>query len=51
MKKKGLEARTLVLWIVAIVILIVFIAGFIILRQKDISMMEFIKNLFRFRGK
>lgn len=48
-EKKALEFETLVLIIVAVVILIVLIGGYVILRQKDISALEFIKNLFRFR--
>ena len=48
--KRGLEIEALVWIIVAVVILIVMVAAFIILRQKDVSMLEFIKNLFRFRG-
>lgn len=46
--KKGMEIEALAWWIIAVIILIVLIVGFIILRQKDVSAIEFIKNLFRF---
>lgn len=46
--KKGIEMQTLVLWIVAVAILIIVIMGYVILTRKDISVIEFVKNLFRF---
>ncbi len=51
MNKKAIEMEVLVWWIVAAVILIVVVGGLIILRAKNISLLELIKNLFRFRGK
>ena len=46
--KKGIAMSALAWWIIAVVLLLVVIAGYIILRQKNISALEFIKNLFRF---
>jgi hypothetical protein len=46
--KKGIEMETLVWIIVAVVILAVMIIGFIIMRDKDMGIVEFIKNMFRF---
>lgn len=46
--KKGMEIETLGWWIIAVIILIVLVVGYVILRQKDVSAIEFIKNLFRF---
>ena len=49
-KKKGfVMSSNLVYWIVAAVILIVVVVLFIFLRQKNVSALEFIKNLFKFR--
>ena len=36
--------------IVAVVILVVVLVGYYYLKNKDISLIEFIKNLFRFRS-
>ena len=47
--KKALEIEILVYIIVAVVILIVVIVGYILVTKKNISALEFIKNLFRFR--
>ena len=47
--KEGIEIEVLVWWIVAAVILIVMVVAFIILKNKEISMIELIKNLFRFK--
>ena len=47
--KKGMEIETLVWIIIAVVILVVMVTAFIILRGKDVGMIEYIKNLFRFR--
>ncbi len=46
--KKAIEVEMLAWWIIALVILVVLIVGFIVLKQKDVSALEFIKNLFRF---
>lgn len=49
-KKGFVMSSTLVYWIVAAIVLVVIIVLFIFLRQKDVSALEFIKNLFKFRG-
>lgn len=51
LNKKAIAVESLVWIIVAVVILVVIIAGYVIITKKDISLIEFIKNLFRFRGK
>ena len=48
--KKGLEISTLGKWIIAIVILAIMVAGYIILRNKDIGIIKYIENLFRFKS-
>lgn len=48
--KKAIETEVLVWTIVGIIILILSIVGYIILTKKDLSLLEFIKNLFRFGG-
>ncbi len=47
--KKGMEIEILVWIIIAVVILVVMVAAFMILKNKDAGFVEFIKNLFRFR--
>ena len=49
-EKKAIEIEVLTWWIIAIAILVLLAVGFIILRKKDISAIEFIKNLFRFKS-
>jgi len=49
-RKRGMETETLGWWIIAIAILVIVIVGFIILKGKGISAIEYIKNLFRFGG-
>jgi len=36
-------------WLIAIIIFVLMVAGYIILKNKDISILEYIKNLFIFR--
>ena len=47
--KKGLESEVLVWWIVALVVFAIMIGGFIVLQNKGVDSIEFLKNLFRFR--
>ncbi|HUS50682.1 MAG TPA: hypothetical protein VMZ91_10985 [Candidatus Paceibacterota bacterium] len=47
-EKKAVEIDVLTWWFIAIAICIVMVVAFIILRKKDISAIEFIKNLLRF---
>lgn len=47
--KKGMEMEILGWWIIALVVLAIMIAGFMILKGKGIGAIEFIKNMFRFR--
>lgn len=49
-RERGGEVSNVLLYIiVAVIILVVLVTGIIILSKKDISFMEFIKNLFIFR--
>lgn len=45
--KRGFEIEALGWWILAIAILIIFIIGWIILKDKNLGMIEYLKNLFR----
>lgn len=47
--KKGVAVEELLWWIIAIATLAVVVFGYIYLKHKGISAIEFIKNLFRFR--
>ena len=48
--KKGMELEMLGYWIIAIAILVLLVIGYIVLREKGISALDFIKNLFRFKS-
>jgi len=48
MKKRGLELEMLGWWIMAFLVLVVFIVGYFILTGKGEGMLEHLKNLFRF---
>ncbi len=46
--KKAIEIEVLTWWIIAIAVLVLVIVGYLILKGKGISAIEFIKNLLRF---
>lgn len=46
--KRGFEIEVLGWWILALAVLGIMLAGFIILKGKGIGAVEFIKNMFRF---
>ena len=48
--KKGIEMEMMVWMLIAIAILVIMVAAYIILRGKGINALDYIKNLFRFRG-
>lgn len=48
--KKGIETEMLIGIIIMVVVLVIMITSFIFLKAKGISAVDFIKNLFRFRG-
>ena len=49
MNKKGdVDIDTLVFWIIAILVLVVFIGGMFILKGKGVGALDYIKELFRF---
>ena len=50
MKKriKGMETEMLGWWIIAIAVLVVMVIGYFILKDKGISAIDYIQNLFRF---
>ncbi len=48
--KKGIELEMLGWWIIALVVLVLLIMAILILKSKGISAIDYIKNLFRFKG-
>ena len=48
--KKGIEMEMLAYWIIAIAVLALIVVGYLILKTKNISALDYIKNLFRFGG-
>jgi len=49
-KKGAIELDMLAWWIIAVVVLVIIIAGIFILKGKGSGLIEHIKNLFRFRS-
>ncbi len=47
--KKGMELEMLGWWLIAFAVLVIVIIGIIILKEKGLGALDFIKNLFRFR--
>lgn len=51
MKKKGdVEFDELIPWLIGLVLFALMVIGYFYLKNKDINLIEYIKNLFRFRG-
>lgn len=48
--KKAIEIEMLTWWLIALVVLILVIAVYLILKGKGDSALEYIKNLFRFKS-
>ena len=48
--KKAMELEMLGWWVIAIVVLVIIVVGIVILKSKGISALDYIKNLFRFKG-
>jgi len=48
--KKGMEIAVLAGIIILIFFLVIAVAGYIILKTKGINLIDYIRNLFRFRG-
>ncbi len=48
--KKGIELEILAWWIIAVVVLVIIVVALIILNTKGISLIDFIKDLFRFKS-
>jgi len=48
--KKGFEIEVLGWWIIALLVLVLLIVGVIIFKEKLVSAVNYIKDLFRFRG-
>lgn len=48
--KKAIEIEMLGWWIIALAVLVILIIAAIILKSKGISAIDYIKNLFRFKG-
>jgi len=49
-KKNAMEMEIIGWWVISIGVLVIIIVGIMILKSKGINALEFIKNLFRFRG-
>jgi len=50
MKKRGfIVSDTLAWWIIGIVVLVLSLVFYIVLREKGTNILEFLKNLVRFR--
>ncbi len=49
-KKKGMEIKMLAWWILALVLLGIMTGAYFILKSKGIDAIEYVKNIFRFRG-
>lgn len=50
-KKGDMELETIAYWIIGLAILVVVVIGFMILKNKNLGAVEFVKNLFRFGGR
>jgi uncharacterized protein YoxC len=48
LNKKGIEMAYLAYWIIALVLLVMVVVGYIYLRKTDSGAIAFVKNLFRF---
>ncbi len=48
--KKGIELDMLAWWIIGLVALIILILAIMVLRNKGVGALEFIKSLFRFKS-
>lgn len=46
--KRGMESEMLGWWIIGIVLLVIMLMGYFILKDRGISAIEYLKNLFRF---
>ena len=46
--KRGFEIEVMGWWIIGITILVITFVGYMILKEKNISALDFIKNIFRF---
>jgi L-cystine uptake protein TcyP (sodium:dicarboxylate symporter family) len=46
--KKAMEIEMLGWWIIALVVFVIMIVGFVILKGKGINAIDYIKNIFRF---
>lgn len=47
-KKKAMEIEMLGWWIIALVVFVIMVVGFVILKGKGINAIDYIKNIFRF---
>jgi UPF0716 family protein affecting phage T7 exclusion len=48
MKRKGMEIEMLGWWLIALIVLVLMLAGYMVLKSKGIDALEYVKNLFRF---
>ena len=48
-KKGAIELETLAYWIIAFIVLVIIVIGYLIISGKGTGILEHIKNLFRFR--
>lgn len=49
-KNKAIELDLLTWWLIAIICLVILILAIIVLREKGINAIEYIKDLFRFKS-
>ena len=49
MKKRGMETEMLSWWIIALVVLVIMLLGYMVLNGKASDAISYIKNLFVFR--
>lgn len=49
-KKKGLETEILIPLLIGLVILVIGLAAYFILTGRDVNILKYIENIFRFGG-
>jgi len=47
--KRGIEMEMIGWWIIALAVLVLLVIGIIYLRSKGLNIIDYVKNLFRFR--
>lgn len=47
--KKGIAMETLAWWILSILILVIFVVGYMMLKDRGVGALEYVKGVFRLR--